>query len=47
MRNPAGESDRRPLRPVFDRRLKLEMGALVKTMRPQFCGPIENIVKAA
>ena len=24
MRNPAGESDRRPLRPVFDRRLKLE-----------------------
>lgn len=24
MRNPEGESDRRPLRPVFDRRLKLE-----------------------
>ena len=24
MRNPAGESDRQPLRPVFDRRLKLE-----------------------
>jgi len=24
MRNPAGDSDRRPLRPVFDRRLKLE-----------------------
>jgi len=24
MRNPKGESDRRPLRPVFDRRLKLE-----------------------
>ena len=24
MWNPAGESDRRPLRPVFDRRLKLE-----------------------
>ena len=24
MRNPARESDRRPLRPVFDRRLKLE-----------------------
>ena len=24
MRNPEGESDRRPLRPCFDRRLKLE-----------------------
>jgi len=24
MRNPEGESDRRPLRPFFDRRLKLE-----------------------
>ena len=24
MRNPEGESDRGPLRPVFDRRLKLE-----------------------
>ena len=24
MRNPEGESDRRPLRPIFDRRLKLE-----------------------
>lgn len=24
MRNPEGDSDRRPLRPVFDRRLKLE-----------------------
>jgi hypothetical protein len=24
MRNPGGESDRRPLRPCFDRRLKLE-----------------------
>jgi hypothetical protein len=24
MRNPAGESERRPLRPIFDRRLKLE-----------------------
>lgn len=24
MRNPAGESDRRPLRTVFDRHLKLE-----------------------
>ncbi len=24
MENPKGESDRRPLRPIFDRRLKLE-----------------------
>ncbi len=24
MRDPEGDSDRRPLRPVFDRRLKLE-----------------------
>lgn len=24
MRNPEGESDRQPLRPIFDRRLKLE-----------------------
>ena len=24
MRNPEGDTDRRPLRPVFDRRLKLE-----------------------
>jgi hypothetical protein len=24
MRNPAGESDRQPLRPCFDRRVKME-----------------------